>query len=96
MMSLMNEIMCTYTLEYMLYSRHALNSWPVKAEGVKYDEFHHHHQLNVHFLPILIKGMDGCFPTALGRQSTFSNLSLMTEIMCIIVYGYTQLVHAKI
>ena len=34
---------------------------------------HHHHQLNVHFLPRLIKGMDGCFPTALGTQSTFSN-----------------------
>ena len=30
---------------------------------------HHHHQLNVHFLPRLIKGMDGSFPTALGRQS---------------------------
>ena len=25
---------------------------------------HHHHQLNVQFLPKLIKGMDGCFPTA--------------------------------
>ena len=35
---------------------------------------HHHHQLNVHFLPRLIKGMDGCFPIALGRQSTFSNI----------------------
>ena len=35
---------------------------------------HHHHQLNVHFLPRLIKGMDGCFPTAFGRQSTFSNI----------------------
>ena len=37
-------------------------------------ESHHHHQLNVHFLPRLIKGMDGCFPTALGRPSTFSNI----------------------
>ena len=35
---------------------------------------HHHHQLNVHFLPRSIKGMDGCFPTALGKQSTFSNI----------------------
>ena len=35
---------------------------------------HHHHQLNVQFLPRLIKGMDGCFPIALGRQSTFSNI----------------------
>ena len=35
---------------------------------------HHHHQINVHFLPRLIKGMDGCFPTASGRQSTFSNI----------------------
>ena len=35
---------------------------------------HHHHQLNVHFLPRLIKSMDGCFPTALGRQPTFSNI----------------------
>ena len=35
---------------------------------------HHHHQRTVHFLPRLIKGMDGCFSTALGRQSTFSNI----------------------
>ena len=35
---------------------------------------HHHHQFNVHFLPRWIKGMGGCFPTALGRQSTFSNI----------------------
>ena len=34
----------------------------------------HHHQLNVHFLPRSIKGMDGCFPTALSRQSTYSNI----------------------
>ena len=42
---------------------------------------HHHHQLNVHFLPRLIKGIYGCFPTALGRQSTLNNildLSLVT------------------
>ena len=30
---------------------------------------HYHHQLNVHFLPKLIKGMNGCFPIAFGRQS---------------------------
>ena len=36
--------------------------------------WHHHHQLNVDFIPRLIKGMDSCFPTALGRQSTFSNI----------------------
>ena len=24
---------------------------------------HHHHQFNVHVLPRLIKGVDGCFPT---------------------------------
>ena len=29
---------------------------------------HHHHQFNVHFLPRSIKGMDGCFPSALGRH----------------------------
>ena len=34
----------------------------------------HHHQLNVHFLPRSIKGKDRCFPTALGRQSTFGNI----------------------
>ena len=39
-----------------------------------------HHQLNVYFLPRLIKGMDGCFPTALGRVdnqplATFWDLS---------------------
>ena len=33
-----------------------------------------YHQFNIPFLPRLIKGMDGCFPTALGRQSTFSNI----------------------
>ena len=44
-----------------------------KLENLKY-YLTHHHQLNVHFLPRLIKGMDGCFPTALGRQSTFSNI----------------------
>ena len=27
-----------------------------------------------YFLPKIILGMDGCFPTALGRQSTFSNI----------------------
>ena len=49
------------------------------AKGVKWWRYikkqvtyscHHHHQLNVHFLPRSIKSMDGCFPTALGRQST--------------------------
>ena len=25
---------------------------------------HHHHHSNVHFLPRVIKGLDGCFPTA--------------------------------
>ena len=27
-------------------------------------KIYHHHQFNVHFLPRLIKGMDGCFPTS--------------------------------
>ena len=35
--------------------------------------FNHHHQLNVHFLPRSIKGMDSCFPTASDRQPTVSN-----------------------
>ena len=37
---------------------------------------HHHHQLNVHFFHVrLIKGMNGCFPTALGIPlATFWNL----------------------
>ena len=42
-------------------------------DGLK-NSGHHDHQLNIHFLPRLIKGMDGCFPTTLGRQSTFSNI----------------------
>ena len=42
--------------------------------SAKFMDFHHHHRLNIHFLPRLIKGMDGCFPTALSRQSTFSNI----------------------
>ena len=37
---------------------------------IYYHHHHHPHQLNVHFLPRSIKGLDGCFPTALGRQST--------------------------
>ena len=37
------------------------------------DAHHLHHQLNVHLLPRLIKGMNGCFPTAKGRQPTLSN-----------------------
>ena len=36
--------------------------------------FHHHHQFNVHVIPRLIKGMDGCFPTAYGRQPAFNDL----------------------
>ena len=43
----------------------------IKIESLRHD---HHHQLNVHFLPRSIKGMDGCFPIALGRQSTFNNI----------------------
>ena len=39
-----------------------------------YHYHHHHHQFNIHFLLRWIKGMDGCFPKALGRQSTFSNI----------------------
>ena len=35
---------------------------------VKIVEWIHHHQFNVLFLSRLIKGMDGCFPTALGSN----------------------------
>ena len=35
----------------------------------------YHHNLNIHFLPRLILGMDGCFPTAHGRQPTVSGSS---------------------
>ena len=31
-------------------------------------------RVNIHFLPRSIKGISGCFPTALGRQSTVSNI----------------------
>ena len=34
-----------------------------KAPG-QHHHHHHHHQFNNHVLPRLIKGMDGCFPTA--------------------------------
>ena len=44
------------------------------APLVSFHRHHYHHQLNVHFLPRSIKGIDSCFPTALGRQSTFSNI----------------------
>ena len=46
----------------------------VTSGYISVSHHHHHHQFIVHFLPRLIKGMDGCFPTALGRQSTFSNI----------------------
>ena len=46
-----------------------------------YHHHHHHHQqLNVYFLPRLIKEMDGCFPTTLGRQYTFSKVILDTLV----------------
>ena len=40
------------------------------------------HQFNVQFLPRLIKGIDGCFPTALGRQLTFSNILGPSVCIC--------------
>ena len=46
----------------------------INSNTYHHHHHHHHHQFNVHFLPRSIKGMDGCFPTALGRQSTFSNI----------------------
>ena len=46
---------------------------------VGYTWSYHHHQLNVHFLPRLIEGMDGCFPTASGRKSIFSNICRTQE-----------------
>ena len=49
--------------------------WKFQHISPALKNYYHHHRLNVHFLPRLIKGMDGCFPTALGRQSTFSNIS---------------------
>ena len=33
----------------------------------------HHHQFKRPHSSKINQGMDGCFPTALGRQSTFSN-----------------------
>ena len=42
--------------------------------GCHHHHHHHHHRFNIHSLPRLIKSMDGCFPTAIGRQSTFSNI----------------------
>ena len=52
--------------------------WGQKMSGniQKLYQNHHHHRLNVHFLPRLIKGLDSCFPTALGRQSTFSKIMI--------------------
>ena len=45
----------------------------IKLDYVRYHQ-KNHHQLKVHFLPRLIKGIASCFLTALGRQSTFSNI----------------------
>ena len=41
----------------------------------------HHHQLYVHFLPILIKGMKSCFPMPLGKQPTFSDTSILGPLV---------------
>ena len=41
---------------------------------------HDHHQLIVHFLPRLIKGMNGCFPTALGRQCSSNVLNVTRKL----------------
>ena len=41
----------------------------------------HHHQINVHFLPKLIKGMVGCFPTAYKVD----NQPLATVWICCLV-----------
>ena len=44
---------------------------------IVYDLYHH---LNAHFLPRLIRGIDGCFPTAQGRQLTLSSSCLSMRI----------------
>ena len=63
-------------MSWMVTSRinflHSTRSWASFLFAPKSFTYHRH-QLNILFLPRLIKGMDGCFPTALGRQSTFSN-----------------------
>ena len=38
---------------------------------------HNHHPLNIFFLPQLIMGIDGSFPTAYGRQPTFSDTFIL-------------------
>ena len=45
---------------------------PIGFCDVRYLLFisNHHYHLSVHFLPRFIKGIDGCFPTAYGRQLT--------------------------
>ena len=43
------------------------------VEHVPPEGLYHHNQFNVHVFPRLMKGMAGCFTTALGRQPTFSN-----------------------
>ena len=43
----------------------------------------HRHQLNVHCFPRLIKGMDGCFPTAYIRR--VDNQPLATLRICRLV-----------
>ena len=42
---------------------------------------HHHHPLNIHFLPRMIMSMDSCFPTAQGRWPTFSGSCLSMGIL---------------
>ena len=42
----------------------------VEIDVKSVNKFIHHHHHNVNILPRLIEGIDGCFPTALGKQST--------------------------
>ena len=64
------------------------DTWPIEhnmrilGQFGKFGNHHHHqfhHQLIVYFLPRLIKGIDGCFPTA----NNFSTLSFIAHCFTI-------------
>ena len=64
------EIINTHFFSFALLQFDNSLSFVYLIWTVHHHHHHHHHHLNVHVLPRSIKSMDGCFPTALGRQST--------------------------
>ena len=54
-----------YLFNYIPTSKYS-HDYEIHVTHCMHLTHYHHHQINVHFLPRSIKGMDGCFPTASG------------------------------